>query len=698
MSLKFKIILMSIICTLTLSLFTGCDLWKLYDTATPPPFTNGINPTDKSKDPNFKDSDEDLVGDSLLDPSELYDFLGGVKIAYDGTENKLEALANPNFQVVYSLIADQAMQNNSIDCQKFVENNSGLSLTPQFVSQVVWIFNYVNQYKALASMILTSIVQNYGFGLSTFTLNNGLYGKVDYEAYDIQNNGYATNENAINLAVYEVGQNVTISNPNLGSGEAIFDNGFVQVDFNTLQTLQIAVDFDIPTKAYCFNLNLKESGVSFAFTIDNPYYDPDNIVNQPQIDNPDYDSTDPDSPQKIANPKYIADHIFSKQQLTIVGQVGANNIVAYELGNGQISNPTADEFAKDYVETFSNHLGLKLLQAHLFTANIIDVAPELVSDLDYVDLYGEWSQKINMLGFAETLVDDEENQHLLSEIFAKVVLDSVVGQDVLSIDESVGTFSRDLQNTIKQIVQDCLTAKLSQSQNNLVFDSINGQPCFPKVYNIEWKDYTAEELFKTDENGDTMSLPEEKILSFLVMLKQDYDPIVFQSIMLMMLAPNEDLKVELNFRYVKNGEEKINDFIDYNLQPPPESGLTNTFDGNIEKYDGQEITMEYADEHCFAIEDYNTPKINTIKNQELLIEKFENLLPSDFCASLNSTLGESSYAYDESKGIYSYNKIQNCDFVEIGFKISSQAENPTLKLQLTLMDVLSEGLDDVQNQ
>lgn len=697
MSLKIKVILLSLICTLTISLFAGCDTWSHTDSSTKVPFTNPINPVDKSKDDNFNPSNEDLVGDSLLDVSTLYDCLGGFKIAYDGTENKLEILNDANFEVTYSRIKELAVENNNIDCKRFVETNSDLGVTEDYVSRVVWILNYVNQYQSLASMILTEIAKNYGFGLDFFTLNNALYGKVNYDSYSIASNGYETNKNAINLGVYEVVQSVTLKNPNFGDGSAIFDDGNSQIDINNEEYLQINLDFDIPTKAYAFALNLKQQMVAFKFTILNPYFDQNNLVNQPLIDNPNYDENDPESPQQIDNPNYIADHLFSKENLTFVGQVGENDVVSYDLGATDVILPTADDFASDYVQNYANYLGLKLLQTHLQTSNIVNLIPELVTDFDYVDLYAEWSEKIGSLGFSETIVDESDNQMLLCDVFTNCVLENVIGEDVLNLNSQQTDFARDFESTVENIVANCVSAKVTETESNLVFDSINGKVYFPKVYNIEWKDYTAEELFKTDANGETMSLPEERIYSLVFMLKEGYEPTVFQAIMLMMLAPNEALKIDLNFRYIKNGEEKINDFVDYTLQPPLESGLVNTFDGNIEKYDGQEITLEYADAHCFAIEDYNTPKLNTIKNQELIIEKFANNLPSNFCASLNSTFGDSRFAYDESKEIFFYNEINDCDFVEIGFKITSEAESPTLKLNLTLMDVLATGLEDLQN-
>ena len=84
MGIKFKTILLSITIIITALMFGGCDLWSYENTATRPPITDGVTTTDKNNDPNFDESDEDLVGDDdLVDSSQLYDFLDGIKVAHD---------------------------------------------------------------------------------------------------------------------------------------------------------------------------------------------------------------------------------------------------------------------------------------------------------------------------------------------------------------------------------------------------------------------------------------------------------------------------------------------------------------------------------------------------------------------------------------------------------------------------------------
>lgn len=720
MGIKFKVIIMSLICTLTATLFSGCDTWSFDNTATPPPITTGTVVTDKENDPNFKPSDEDLVGeDGKVDDSQMYDFLDGIKFSYDGKQYKLNTLNDTNFEVTYSRVATYLSQNNTIDCIEFAKNNSELNVDATYISRVVWLYNYVNQYKTLASMILTKLSENYAFGLENFSLNNSLYGVLNYENNEIEDNGdYKTNLNAMNCGVYEVGNSISIPNAYAGQGEAIFDDGNIYVDFNTQSNIDFEFATAIPTKAYFFALNQKIGEYNFVMTIENPYYDSDNIVNKTTIPNPNYDDTDPNSPETIANPDYIENHILGLSELTIVGKVDDYGEIAYELGTTQIDNPNPTDFTNQYIQSYANYLALKLLEAHLFIDEYVG-QPNEVNDAYFFEHYETWSQNVGYFGFDEIIFDEDENEYSLIELFADCVKNYVIGEFALEEDANAGEFSRDLENNITQIVTDCINAKVVGEENAFSFDAENGQPYFVKVYNIEWKDYSAEELFDivTDEeesgeaqsNEEENSEPEDKfefftdeiVYSVVFMLKEEYEPVVMQSLLLMLLAPDNDLNVEMNFRYIKNGESKIDEKIDYSLMPPEEDEyqIKNTFTGILTKYDGGELTMENTEDDIFALEDYNIPKLNTIKNQEILIEKFVNNLKSSVNNSLNASLGNLRYDFDSEKNMFYYNeKSTDCDFVELNFATTSEIENASLKLRLTLYDIYFDTLASIQGE
>ena len=713
MGIKFKVIILSLIITLTATLFSGCDTWTFENTASPPPpFTTGTVVTDKENDPNFKPSDEDLVGeDGKYDDSKMYDFLDGIKFAYDGKDYKLATLKDVNFAVTYSRVSEYLSSYNTIDPKKFAENNSELGVDATYISRVVWLYNYINQYKTLSKMILTKLCENYAFGLENFNINNNLYGVLNYGSSIIEDNGdYKTNLNAMNCGVYEVGNNISIPNDYVGLGEAIYDNGNINIDFNN----QSFIDFEfanvIPTKAYFFALTNKTGDYNFSMTIDNPYYDIDNIVNKQTIPNPEYDENDPNSQETIDNPKYIENHILGLSELTIVGKVDDYGAIAYKLGFAQIETPDATEFTNDYIESYSNYLALKLLESHLlldeYVGKPIDVSDEL-----FFEHYETWSQNIGKLGFDEIIFDEDENQYDIVELFVECVDNYVVGEFALGADAIANEFSRDLDNNVAQIVADCVCAKVVNGESGFYFDAENGEPYFVEVYNIEWKDYSAEEIFditiNEEEQVDTSAELEDKyvffedetIYSIVFMLKEDYEPVVMQSLILMFLAPYNDLSIEMNFRYIKNGESKIDEKVDYSLKSPEDDDfqINNTFTGELSKYDGGELTMDNTEDCIFALEDYNIPKLNTIKNQELLIEKFKNNLKSEEINSLNASLGNLRYAFDSDKNMFYYNeKSTECDFVELNFITSSEVKNAILKLRLTLYDIYFDTLASLQ--
>ena len=81
MGIKFKVFLIAMVVVFTGTMFAGCDSWSRDYNNTRPPITTGTNPTDKNNDPNFSESNEDLVDDDdMIDESAIYEFLDGVKL------------------------------------------------------------------------------------------------------------------------------------------------------------------------------------------------------------------------------------------------------------------------------------------------------------------------------------------------------------------------------------------------------------------------------------------------------------------------------------------------------------------------------------------------------------------------------------------------------------------------------------------
>ena len=743
MGIKFKTILLSITIIITALMFGGCDLWSYENTATRPPITDGVTTTDKNNDPNFDESDEDLVGDDdLVDSSQLYDFLDGIKFAYDGTENKLETLKETNFYQVYDAVANYLSGYSTIDCQKFVEENSYLNVNADFVSRVVWLYNYVNEYKTLARMILTSLAQNYGYGIDeNFYLFNNLYNNLYYYPSEV----LESNKNTINAGVYDYSSVITVENEFYGQGEAIFDDGVYYVNFNTSPYVDFELGVDIPTQAYKFICNLGNDNGDFVFVASNPYYDPDNIVNKPTISqaNPDYNPEDPNNKPmiEVSNPDYIPNHIMSWSEVSFVGKVADDGTISYTLGSASLNEPLPNDFANEYVDTFDDYLALRLLETHLKTQNTFNGSGNDYEMIDYMyllDLYETWSNQVNKFGFDETFFDENGFEYNTIEEFTDCVIYNIVGENTINLDNSAGAYSRDLYNNIAQIVSDCVNAKVvfNQDDGYYSFDYENGENYFMEVFNIEVQDYTAEQLFSSNSGQDggdgTQSnnngeqdeeyednifyFPDEEIYSIVVMLKPDYEPVVMQAIMLMMLAPNNELNVDLSFRYVVSGEEKIYEKIDYEAQSTPSDSewdeelgedilgdqditISNSFTGYLPKYDGQEVSMEFADQCLFVLEDYNTPNINTIKNQEILLEKFENNLKSPYANSLNVALKGNIYKYNSEFNNYYYDETaENCDFVEINFNTIVEVEDYLKQIRLVIYDLYFDTLSSLQEE
>ena len=756
MSIKFKTVLLTIVIALVGTMFAGCDTWSWdYGQAHQPPFTSGTTVTDKTQDPNFDASDEDLVDeDQLVDASTYYDFLDGVKFAYDGKAHKIEVLNDARFDAVYSRVSQYLESNSTIDCQAFADTNSELGVDATFISRTVWLYNFVNQYQTLARTILTKIAQNYGYGIEAgYQQHNNLYGSLAYDAFEIEDLGdFMTNKNAINAGVFEVSDTLTASNPYYGLGiEAIYDDGGLYVDFSNDLYVDFPLSFDVPSRAYYFAMNLNSADPSqttafFVITDANPYYDPDNLVNQPTIPNPDYDPDNPDSGEEyIDNTSYYPGHILGQEEVSFVGTVDSDGNISYELGTAETVLVEPNAFIDQYVEAYTNYLALKLLETHLKVNSAYAGEYADVTYLDLLSLYEQWSAQIGSLGFAETYADEFGQKFDTLEQFTQCVLDNVVGQDTIDADYSAGEYSRDLENGVAQIVADAMGAQVSAvgegEDAHFVFVDENGQPLFASVNNVEWKDYSLQELFvlstDSEEGGEQgaqnlqasnvddpltypegpdltpdepyedtfIYLPDEHIYSIVFMLKPDYEPMVMQLLMLIVLSPYSDLDVDLLFRYVKGGEEQIFEKIDYTIQnTSSEDGgydLNNTFTGHLPKFEDEELTLDNSDDYIFALDEYNTPSINTIRNQEILLERFTNNLASAYSQALNVSFGADRYAYSEELDTYYYNEAdENCDFVEINFCTHApetmQGQDVDLRLRLAIFEMFFETLSSLQ--
>ena len=255
MGLKFKGFLLSIVVIITTTMFCGCDLWSNETTPTRPPITTGVITNDKENDPNFNESNEDLVEeDGVVDESQLYEFLDGIKFAYDGKSHKLDVLNDAKFDAVYNRVSTYLEDNVTIDSQKFIESNAELGVDATYISRVVWLYNYINEYKTLARMILTNLSKVYGYGIGdNYIQQNNLYGNLYYLPYEIEDNGdFTSYKNAINAGVYEVSPTLIALNPYFGMGDAVFDNGESYIDFNNSEYIDFDLGVDVPSKVYSF--------------------------------------------------------------------------------------------------------------------------------------------------------------------------------------------------------------------------------------------------------------------------------------------------------------------------------------------------------------------------------------------------------------------------------------------------------------
>ncbi len=721
MSSKVKLGIIATLITAIAVMFSGCSF---------PNIGSGGNSNTNSNttiggggfvlypDGKRNDDSKQDIGKDGVDISACYENLLGVKVAYDGSAHTVETLQDAKFEATYARISEHLKTNATLDPTEFVKSNAELGVDETYVSRAVWIYNYVNQYRALARLILADISKNYGLGIDNgLVLNNNLYGSVEYDAFTIVENGdYKTNKNAINASVTETTTTLTATNPFVGQGTAVYDNGSVYVDFNTATNISFETATPVPSKAYPFLRNLNDSGVAFVVTMNNPYYDPSNIVNQPTID----DGTG----TQIENPQYIAGHILGVSTISFLGSVNTDNSISYEIGTSAISTPTANEFLNQYVDKFANYLALKLLETHTFATTTFDGNPEDVDDIAFFEHYENWLTYQGKLGFDENYFDSNNIEYNTVDMFAEVVEKYIIGENVVVADETAGALSKDIKNTVMQSVFDSITAKMSKNTNNFVFDNDNGETYFQTVYCVEYKDYSTKELFnlkKSDEKSNSASnvraqnvsasnvgdcdikidigaddilvLPEENYYSVVLMLKQGTEPCIAQGLMTLFWAKNNDINIEMGYRYVLEGKNKIFANVDYSIEPPEVEGeekVKNEFTGKVEKYDGEQLTMDVANKMSFALEDYNTPKIDTIKNKEITLSKFTNNFVATTATMQN--IARIAYSFDATLNYYYYTESStDCDFVEVTLRASlveSAPETDALPFSLVLMEAI----------
>jgi len=669
-----------------------------------------------------EDSKQD-IGKDGVDISACYENLLGIKVAYDGTAHTAEILQDEKFDATYNRVSEYLKTNATLNPTAFVKSNAELGVDETYISRTVWIYNFVNQYRALARLILADLSKNYGLGIDEgLVINNNLYGSVEYSAYTISDNGdYTSNKNAINANVTVTTTTLTAENPFAGKGTAEF-NG---VDFNTATTIDFETSTPVPSKAYPFLCNLNSSGVAFVVTMDNPYYDPTNIVNQPTID----DGTG----TQIANPDYIANHILSMQKVSFVGSVNTDGTVTYTIGTGTISAPTANEFLTQYVDKFTNYLALKLLETHTFAQTTFDGTPDDVDEIALFEHYENWLTYHGKLGFDEKFYDSNNLEYDTVEMFAQTVEKYIVGDDVLTADEYAGEYSKDIKNAVKQSVFDSITAKMSKNTDNFEFDNDNGATYFKTVYCIEYKDYSTKELFNlkdkdSDENAesansvraqnvsaqnvgdcditvdvgddDILVLPQENYYSIVIMFKQGADPCIMQGIVTVFWAKNNDINIAMGYRYVLEGKNKIFADVDYSVEPPETEDenerIQNEFTGTVTKYDGEQLTLEVSDKNSFSVEDYNTPDINTIKNKEITLTNFTNNFVATTATMQN--VSNIAYAFDAEHNYYYYAESSaDCDFVELTLRASltdNATDADTLPYSLVFLEAIIDSTAD----
>ena len=727
MSSKIRIGIIAMLISAIAVVFSGCSLPNLSSGGGNAGGNNTIGGGGLVIYPDGKhneDSKQD-IGKDGIDISACYDNLLGIKVAYDGSAHTVETLKDSKFQATYARVSDYLKSHSTLVATDFVKNNAELSVDETYISRVVFIYNYVNQYRALARLILADLAKNYGLGINDgLILNNNLYGNVAYSAYEIADNGdYKTNKNAINASVTATTTTFVVENTFRTRGEAIFDKDGAYVDFNSANTIEFTTPTPVPSEAYPFLRNLNDSGTAFVITIDNPYYDSSNIVNQI--------TTTDDAGNTINNPQYIEGHILGMSTISFVGSLNADGNVSYSIGTGTTTLPSADEFLNHYVDRFANYLALKLLEAHTFAGTLFDGNPEDVDETIFFDYYENWLSTRGKLGFDEKFYDSNNIEYDTVETFAEIVEKCIVGEDVIAVDDTATEYGRDIKNTVKQSVFDSITAKMSKNGDNYVFDSENGTTYFQTIYCIEYKDYSTEELFNikgsdTNNTNDTnnannvraqnatannvgdcditvdvgdddiLVLPEENYYSIVVMLKQGADPCLMQGMMTLFWAKNNNLDLAMGYRYVIEGKNKIYADVDYSLEPPEvegEESVKNEFTGQLEKYDGENLTMDVANKITFALEDYNTPKIDTIKNKEITLSKFTN----NFVAT-NATMQNISriaYAYDsEMKYYYYVESSSDCDFVELALRATlceDANDTDTLPFSIVIMETIIDS-------
>lgn len=690
-SKRIRTTLITVLLALTMIIFSGCTYPSASggNAGTKPNIGITIYPDGQKPE----DSKQD-IGKDGVDMSEVYKNLLGIKVSYDASAHTLETLNDVQFEATYSRVSTALQNTATFDPETFVSENAELGVNATYVSRVVWIYNYINQYRALATMILTDLAKNYGLGLgSDLVINNGLYGSVSYTEYTIPDDAdYKTDKNAINIGVTAITDSVTVANPFYGLGEATYSNGGITVDFNTTQNLTLQPATALPSVGYSFLLNLNADDNSFAVEITNPYYDPDNIVNKPII----YDAS---TNTNVVNPNYIDDHILGKEKLVFVGTISADGTITYAIGTETRQALTANEFVMQYTEKYTDYLALKLLEAHTLTTDKFLGAPNEVAENNFFAHYSEWLTLHNKLGFESVFYSSNNEEYVVADVFAEVVTEFVVGESVLNLDENAGDYKRDIENTVKQLVLDSITAKMSKNADNFVIDNDNGETYFKTVYCIEYRDYSSAELFgvsATEEetassvraqnvsasnvgdceitvdtgDDDTLILPEENYYSIVIMINEGASPCVMSGIITLFWAKNNDIYIDMAYRYVIAGSNKIYANVDYSVMPEQEDEeelICNEFTGLVEKYEGEELTMEMADKSSFSIEDYNTPNIDTIKNKEITLSKFTNNFVASYAKVQNVSLV--AYEYDSDLNYYYFGeRSENCDYVELGLR------------------------------
>ena len=178
-----------------------------------------------------------------FDESELYDYLYGIKVAYDST-NYYSSVAQSSYIKTMLVNLDQMLENGygTFNASNYMATYPSESYTKTDVTRAVWIYNLIDQYELLAKLILTDLYGTYGLGYadklnvkSTFYPTLNLLGK----------NPTTENLNIINFTKTATVNTLTFANPNFGTEYDYADVETITINLETQKFIVGTTEFDI---------------------------------------------------------------------------------------------------------------------------------------------------------------------------------------------------------------------------------------------------------------------------------------------------------------------------------------------------------------------------------------------------------------------------------------------------------------------